>query len=90
MRLTTYNVNGIRARLPRLLEWLEREKPDVVCLQELKCADDSLPVGDIEAAGYRAVWHGQKGFNGVAILSRGDAATARVGFRRADDTHSAY
>ena len=72
MRLATFNVNGIRARLPRLLEWLEREKPDVVCLQELKCADESLPIADIEAAGYGAVWHGQKGFNGVAILARGD------------------
>ena len=71
MRLTTFNLNGIRARLPRLLEWLEREQPDVVCLQELKCADESLPIGDIEAAGYGAVWHGQKGFNGVAILADG-------------------
>ena len=60
MRLTTYNLNGIRARLPRLLEWLEREQSDVVCLQELKCADDALPIADIEAAGYGAVWHGQK------------------------------
>ena len=76
MKLTTYNVNGIRARLPRLLEWLEREKPDVVCLQELKCADESLPIADIEAAGYGAVWHGQKGFNGVAILARGERAAA--------------
>ena len=76
MRLATFNVNGIRARLPRLLEWLEREKPDVVCLQELKCADESLPIADIEAAGYGAVWHGQKGFNGVAILARGDTPEA--------------
>ena len=65
MKLATYNLNGIRARLPRLIEWLDREKPDVVALQELKCADESLPIADIEAAGYGAVWHGQKGFNGV-------------------------
>ena len=50
MKIATFNVNGIRARLPRLIEWLERETPDVVCLQELKCADDSLPIADIEAA----------------------------------------
>ena len=66
MKLATFNLNGIRARLPRLLEWLEREQPDVACLQELKCADEALPIADIEAAGYGAVWHGQKGFNGVA------------------------
>ena len=70
MKLATYNLNGIRARLPRLLEWLAREQPDVVCLQELKCADESLPIADIEAAGYGAVWHGQKGFNGVAVLPK--------------------
>jgi exodeoxyribonuclease-3 len=77
VKLTSYNLNGIRARLPRLLEWLARERPDVVCLQELKCADESLPIGDIEAAGYGAVWHGQKGFNGVAILVRGDTPQLR-------------
>ena len=77
MKLATYNLNGIRARLPRLLEWLEREQPDVVCLQELKCADEALPIADIEAAGYGAVWHGQKGFNGVAILAKGDAPELR-------------
>ena len=51
MKLVTFNINGIRARMPRLLEYLERERPGIVCLQELKCADESLPVGDIEAAG---------------------------------------
>ena len=56
--------------MPRLLEWLEREQPDVACLQELKCADEALPIADIEGAGYGAVWHGQKGFNGVALLSK--------------------
>jgi exodeoxyribonuclease-3 len=77
MKLVTFNINGIRARLPRLLEYLEREQPDVVCLQELKCADDALPIGEIETAGYHAVWHGQKGFNGVAILSKGEAPKLR-------------
>jgi exodeoxyribonuclease-3 len=92
MKIATYNVNGIRARLPRLLEWLEREAPEVVCLQELKCADESLPIGDIEAAGYGAVWHGQKGFNGVAILAKGDAPALRhVGLPGdPDDSHSRY
>jgi len=92
MKLATYNLNGIRARLPRLLEWLERETPDVVALQELKCADEALPIADIEAAGYGAVWHGQKGFNGVAILARGDTPELRrVGLPGdPDDTHSRY
>src|SRR6185503_8458886 len=92
MKLATYNLNGIRARLPRLIEWLDREKPDVVALQELKCADESLPIADIEAAGYGAVWHGQKGFNGVAILAKGDAPELRrVGLPGdPDDTHSRY
>ena len=92
MKLATYNLNGIRARLPRLLEWLERERPDVVALQELKCADESLPIADIEAAGYGAVWHGQKGFNGVAVLAKGDQPQLRrVGLPGdPDDTHSRY
>ena len=92
MKLATFNINGIRARMPRLLEWLEREQPDVACLQELKCADEALPVADIEAAGYGAVWHGQKGFNGVAILTKGAApALRRVGLPGdPDDSHSRY
>ena len=92
MKIASFNINGIRARLPRLLEWLEREQPDVACLQELKCADESLPVGDIEAAGYGAVWHGQKGFNGVAILTRGQSPDLRrVGLPGdPDDSHSRY
>ncbi|MBW8322226.1 MAG: endonuclease/exonuclease/phosphatase family protein [Rhizobium sp.] len=71
MKIVTYNVNGIKARLPRLLEYLAEQKPDVVCLQELKSADEGFPEEDIRDAGYGAVWHGQKGFNGVAILARG-------------------
>jgi exodeoxyribonuclease-3 len=92
VKLATYNLNGIRARLPRLLEWLAREQPDLVALQELKCADESLPIADIEAAGYGAVWHGQKGFNGVAVLAKGDAPRLRrVGLPGdPDDSHSRY
>jgi exodeoxyribonuclease-3 len=92
MKLATFNLNGIRARLPRLLEWLDREKPDIVCLQELKCADEALPIADVDAAGYGAVWHGQKGFNGVAILARRDTPKLRrVGLPGdPDDSHSRY
>jgi exodeoxyribonuclease III len=71
VKIATYNVNGIKARLPRLIEWLDETKPDIVCLQELKSSDETIPIADVEAAGYRGVWHGQKGFNGVAILARG-------------------
>ena len=53
MKLASFNINGIRARMPRLVEWLEREKPDIACLQELKCADEQLPISDIEAAVHR-------------------------------------
>ena len=92
MKLATYNLNGIRARLPRLLEWREREQPDIACLQELKCADEALPIADIEASGYGAVWHGQKGFNGVAVLAKGEQPELRrVGLPGdPDDTHSRY
>jgi len=92
MKLASFNINGIRARMPRLLEWLDRERPDVACLQELKCADEALPIADIEAAGYGAVWHGQKGFNGVAILAKGNSPELRrVGLPGdPDDTHSRY
>ncbi|MEM8826693.1 MAG: exodeoxyribonuclease III [Pseudomonadota bacterium] len=79
MRIATYNVNGIKARLPRLLEWLGETSPDIACLQEIKSVDEGFPVKDIEAAGYHALVHGQKGFNGVAILSREPAELVRKG-----------
>lgn len=72
MKIATYNVNGINSRLPVLLRWLEESKPDVVCLQELKAPQDNFPLLPINASGYEAVWHGQKSWNGVAILSRGE------------------
>ncbi len=93
MKIVTYNVNGIRARLPRLLEYLQEQKPDAVCLQELKCADETLPREELRAAGYDGVWHGQKGFNGVAILGRVDASpTLRTRGLAADpaDSQSRY
>jgi exodeoxyribonuclease-3 len=71
VRIATFNVNGINGRLPRLMEWLQETAPDIVCLQELKAPQDRFPLGDIEKAGYGAIWHGQKAWNGVAILSRG-------------------
>jgi exodeoxyribonuclease-3 len=93
MKIVSYNLNGIRARLPRLLEYLEEQKPDILCLQEVKCADEAFPIGDIRAAGYDGVWHGQKGFNGVAILTPGQQPPQlrRVGLPGdPDDTHSRY
>ena len=92
MKIATYNVNGIRARLSHLIEYLEREKPDVVCLQELKATEDSCPAMAIKAAGYDAVWHGQKGWNGVAILARGSTPVeTRRGLPNGDaDSHSRY
>lgn len=71
MRVATFNVNGIGSRLPALLQWLEETKPDVACLQELKAPQERFPLAEINAAGYGAIWHGQKSWNGVAILARG-------------------
>lgn len=70
MRIATWNINGIKARLHNLLTWLEQESPDVACLQEIKSEDDSFPRMEIEALGYHVETHGQKGFNGVALLSK--------------------
>ncbi len=72
MKIATYNVNGLNGRLPVLLRWLEEAKPDVVCLQELKASDDKFPKQALLDAGYHAVWHGQKSWNGVAILSKSE------------------
>lgn len=71
MKIATFNVNGINGRLNVLLRWLREEAPDVVCLQELKAPQDKFPYRSIESAGYGAIWHGQKSWNGVAILARG-------------------
>lgn len=70
-RIATYNVNGIGSRLPHLLEWLRREQPDIVGLQELKCTQDAFPEQAIREAGYGVIWHGQRSWNGVALLARG-------------------
>ena len=70
MKIATFNINGTNARLPRLLEWLEAEAPDVACLQEIKTVSENFPVDTLRDAGWHCLVHGQKAFNGVAILSR--------------------
>lgn len=80
MKIATYNVNGVNGRLGVLLRWLEEASPDVVCLQELKAPDPKFPVKAIEAAGYGAIWHGQKSWNGVAILARDRELDRTVGW----------
>lgn len=92
MIIATYNVNGINGRLPVLLRWLEERQPDIACLQELKAPQEKFPLEAIQAAGYNALWHGQKSWNGVAILTRGLDITE---VRRAlpgdpEDEHSRY
>jgi exodeoxyribonuclease-3 len=91
VKIATYNVNGVNGRLPVLLRWLEEEQPDIVCLQELKAPDEKFPLSAINAVGYQAIWHGQKSWNGVAILSRFDIHETRRGLPgEPDDTHSRY
>ena len=70
MKIATYNVNGVNGRLSVLLRWLKEAQPDVVCLQELKAPQEKFPIDEINAAGYNAIWHGQKQWNGVAILAK--------------------
>ena len=92
MKIATFNVNGVNGRLPVLMRWLAEAKPDVACLQELKAPDEKFPEPAIRQAGYRAVWHGQKGWNGVAILARDRTPmeTRRGLPGDADDAHSRY
>lgn len=92
MKIATYNVNGVNGRLPVLLRWLDESQPDVVCLQELKAPDEKFPLAAINDAGYHALWHGQKSWNGVAILSKGEAPqeVSRVLPGDPDDSHSRY
>jgi len=71
MRIATWNINGIKARLEILVTWLAQEKPDIVCLQEIKTVDEGFPRAEIEALGYNIETHGQKSWNGVAILAKG-------------------
>ena len=92
MKIATYNVNGVNGRLPVLLRWLSESKPDVVCLQELKAPNDKFPEKAINDAGYNAIWHGQKSWNGVAILSKhGQPVETQRGLPGdPEDVHSRY
>ena len=92
MKIATFNVNGVNGRLPVLLRWLEEAQPDVACLQELKAPQEKFPEAAIREAGYGAIWHGQKSWNGVAILARGcDPLETRRGLPGdPDDSHSRY
>jgi exodeoxyribonuclease-3 len=92
LKIATYNVNGINARLPVLQRWLAESKPDIACLQELKAEGEKFPEAAVRETGYGLIWHGQKSFNGVAILARGSDP---VEDRRAlpgdpEDLHSRY
>lgn len=92
MKIATYNVNGINGRLAVLLRWLNEAKPDIVCLQELKAPNEKFPLKAINDAGYSVKWHGQKSWNGVAILSRvGEIQELRrVLPGDPEDSHSRY
>jgi exodeoxyribonuclease III len=92
MKIATYNVNGITSRLPVLLQWLKETSPDVACLQELKAPQEKFPEAAIKDAGYNAIWHGQKSWNGVAILSKSHPLEeiCRVLPGDPDDSHSRY
>jgi exodeoxyribonuclease-3 len=92
LKIASYNINGIKARLPRLLEWLEETRPSIACLQEIKTQDEGFPLKDFESIGYHAIWHGQKGFNGVAILADGEppVEVQRGLAGEIEDEHSRY
>lgn len=92
MKVATFNVNGVNGRLAVLLRWLGEARPDVVCLQELKAPQEKFPEAAIRAAGYHALWHGQKSWNGVAILARGTMPVERSRALPGDpeDLHSRY
>jgi exodeoxyribonuclease-3 len=92
LKIATYNVNGVNGRLPVLLRWLAESKPDVACLQELKAPQEKFPEAAIREAGYGVIWHGQKSWNGVAILARGrDPRESRRGLPGdPEDIHSRY
>ena len=77
MRVASWNINSLRKRQDRLFAWLEANKPDIVCLQETKCPDEQFPVLALQAAGYHSVYHGEKSYNGVAILSKNESRDAR-------------
>ncbi|MEP6809305.1 MAG: exodeoxyribonuclease III, partial [Chthoniobacterales bacterium] len=85
MKIVSWNINSLRKRQERLLEWLAATQPDVVCLQETKCTDEQFPAADLRMAGYYSAFHGQKSYNGVAILSKVEAREVRVGLCDEED-----
>jgi exodeoxyribonuclease-3 len=85
LKLATWNVNSLKVRLPHVLDWLAAQQPDVLCLQETKLEDRAFPFAELEAAGYRAVHHGQKTYNGVALLARAEAGDVVRGIAGFDD-----
>jgi len=87
MRVVTWNVNGIRARELQVVEWIEREKPDILCLQELKAAPDQMPLSLAAPAGYATYWHGHKGYSGVGLLLKTEAFGDAVQFSHPDFDH---
>lgn len=89
MKIASWNVNSINMRLPHVLDWLTKHKPDALLLQELKCTDDKFPLAEIEAAGYKAAVHGQKSWNGVAILSPHDITDIHRGLPGDDSDEQA-
>jgi exodeoxyribonuclease-3 len=93
MKIATYNVNGVNGRLSVLLKWLKEAQPDVVCLQELKASNEKFPEKELRKAGYHAIWHGQKSWNGVAVISRVNYEMKEVGRilpGDPEDVHSRY
>jgi exodeoxyribonuclease-3 len=91
VKIATYNINGINARLENLLRWLKAQQPDVVCLQELKCQDKDFPRVQLHRAGYHAIFHGQKSWNGVAILAKEEIKETKRGLDGdPDDGHARY
>ena len=85
MKLATWNVNSLKVRLPQVVQWLDKHKPDALCLQETKTEDDRFPLADIEACGYHACFSGQKTYNGVAILSREPLTNVTTGISGFED-----
>ena len=88
MKIATFNVNSVKARLPTVLAWFDEARPDVACLQEIKCTEDAFPRLEFEELGYNIAVHGQKGFNGVALLSKlpFDEVTPHLAGDKGDDT----
>src|ERR1700739_3241743 len=89
MKIATWNVNSIIARLPLVTRWLQKEQPDVLCIQETKCSDDKFPLLELKSAGYDCALFGQQSYNGVAIISKAVCAEVHRGFPDHDEASHA-